>query len=119
MTASEFAARRSALQQRMAAEKLDAFVVGVGPNVRYLTGFTGSNGVMVMLSGGAVFFTDPRYQIQAAQEVDCPVRVASGPLLLQVAALLRRVKSKPAVRRGRRSQRRSALVQYVPPMPGL
>lgn len=94
MTASEFAARRGALERRMAAEKLDAFVVGVGPNVRYLTGFTGSNGLVVMLRDGAVFFTDPRYQIQAAQEVDCPVRVASGPILLQVAALLRRVKSK-------------------------
>jgi len=94
VTASEFAARRSALRQRMAAERLDAFVVGVGPNVRYLTGFTGSNGVVVMLPGGAVFFTDPRYQIQAAQEVGFPVRVATGPLLLQVAALLRRVKSK-------------------------
>lgn len=94
MNASEFAARRGAFKQRMSAEKLDAFVVGAGPNVRYFTGFTGSNGVVVMLRGGAVFFTDPRYRIQAAQEVECPVRVASGPLLLQVAALLRRVKSK-------------------------
>ncbi|HLM98892.1 MAG TPA: Xaa-Pro peptidase family protein [Bryobacteraceae bacterium] len=94
MAASEFATRRQALERQMAAGKLDALVVSFGPNVRYLTGFTGSNGVVVILPGRAVFFTDPRYRIQAAQEVGCQVRVASGPILPRVASLLRQAKSR-------------------------
>jgi len=92
--ASEFASRRRALERRMVDEKLDAFVVSFGPNVRYLTGFTGSNGLLVMLPGRAALFTDPRYRIQAAQEVDCPVQVTAGPMLPRIAAFLRRAKSR-------------------------
>jgi Xaa-Pro aminopeptidase len=92
--ASEFAARRSALASRLVEHDLDALVVSFGPNVRYLTGYTGSNGVVVLMPDRAVFFTDPRYRIQAAQEVDCSVRVVSGVMLLSVAQYLRRIKSK-------------------------
>jgi Xaa-Pro aminopeptidase len=91
---NELAARRKLLQRNMQASKLDAFVVSFISNVHYLTGFTGSNGLVVVLPERAVFFTDPRYRIQAAQEVACPVRVVTGPMLPQVAALLHRVKSK-------------------------
>lgn len=94
MPLSEFTLRRAALQQQMAEKKVDAFIAGFGPNVRYLTGFTGSNGMVLVLSHRAVFLTDPRYRIQAAQEVDCPVRVVSGPMLPHLVALLRRAKSK-------------------------
>lgn len=94
MPNSECDVRRSAIRRRMAEGKLDAFVVGYGPNVRYLTGFTGSNGTIVMLPDRAVFFTDPRYRIQAAQEVDCPVRVAAGPILPRAAELLSRARSR-------------------------
>jgi Xaa-Pro aminopeptidase len=73
---------------------LDALVVSFLPNVRYLTGYTGSNGLVVILPDRAAFFTDPRYRIQAAQEVDCSVRVVSGAMLPGVAHYLRRLKSK-------------------------
>jgi Xaa-Pro aminopeptidase len=96
VAASEFAARRQALERQMVAGKLDALVVSFGPNVRYLTGFTGSNGLVVILPGRAVFFTDPRYRIQSAQEVGCQTRVATGPILPRVAALLRGAKSRRA-----------------------
>jgi Xaa-Pro aminopeptidase len=39
-------------------------------NVRYLTGFTGSNGAVVIGPDTRVFFTDFRYQEQSAVEVD-------------------------------------------------
>jgi Xaa-Pro aminopeptidase len=94
VAADEFASRRSALERRMSVDKLDAFVVVHLPNVRYLSGFTGSNGLMAILSGRAVLFTDPRYRLQAAQEVTCSVRVVTGPPLPQVAALLRRARSR-------------------------
>jgi len=61
--ASEFAARRSVLAYKLVEYDLDALVVSFGPNVRYLTGYTGSNGLVVILQDRAVFFTDPRYRI--------------------------------------------------------
>ncbi len=39
-------------------------------NVRYLTGFTGSNGWLLLgRDGGGTFFTDPRYEEQSSHEV--------------------------------------------------
>jgi Xaa-Pro aminopeptidase len=92
--ASEFAARRNVLACKLAEHSLDAQVVSFLPNVRYLTGYTGSNGLVVIMPGRSAFFTDPRYRIQAAQEVDCPVRVVSGAMLPGVAQYLRRMKTK-------------------------
>src|SRR3954470_15921938 len=55
------------------------------PNVRYLTGYTGSSGLLLLeASGDATFFTDPRYTIQAAAEVSCRVKVCKGPILPEV-----------------------------------
>ncbi|WP_229051151.1 Xaa-Pro peptidase family protein [Aeromicrobium sp. Leaf350] len=57
-------------------------------NVRYLTGFTGSNGALVLSAAGEpVLVTDGRYRDQAAAE--CPdVRVHVAPTLLAPAAAL-------------------------------
>lgn len=38
-------------------------------NVRYLTGFSGTNGQVLVHGGGAVFFTDPRYEARAGDLV--------------------------------------------------
>jgi Xaa-Pro aminopeptidase len=55
---------------RVALEGLDALVVTNLVNVRYLTGYTGSNGVAVVGGDGRrLFFTDFRYMTQAASEV--------------------------------------------------
>ena len=94
MPTSEFAARRRVLACKLAEHNLGALVVSFLPNVRYLTGYTGSNGLLVITPDRAMFFTDPRYRIQAAQEVDCPVRVVSGAMLPSVAQYLQRMKSK-------------------------
>lgn len=61
--------RRSRLAVRLAELELDALVVTRLPNVRYLTGFTGSNGQLVLGREGAVFLTDGRYEAQAGHEV--------------------------------------------------
>jgi Xaa-Pro aminopeptidase len=93
MLTPEFVERRRALALQLAAEKADAILVAFLANVRYLTGFTGSNGMLLLLaSGEAVFFTDPRYRIQSAAEVDCVAKVSKGPLLLDVLALASRKK---------------------------
>ena len=54
--------RRERLSERLGALDLDALIVTRLPNVRYLTGFTGSNGqVVVARDGSGVFLTDGRY----------------------------------------------------------
>jgi Xaa-Pro aminopeptidase len=39
------------------------------PNVRYLTGFTGSNGQLILTSNDGIFLTDSRYMEQARREL--------------------------------------------------
>jgi Xaa-Pro aminopeptidase len=48
----------------------DLILVTSLQNVRYLTGYTGSNGVALIGPESRVFFTDFRYQEQSAVEVD-------------------------------------------------
>jgi Xaa-Pro aminopeptidase len=87
----EFQQRRLALAEQLAPLEADAILVSFLPNVRYLTGYTGSNGMLLLFgSGDATFFTDPRYRLQAATEVDCAIKVSTGPLLPDVVALIAR-----------------------------
>lgn len=96
--ADEAAARRKQLSSRLAEQKLQVLVVTHGPNVRYLTGFTGSNGLLLLFANGSAnFFTDPRYTIQAGRETTCKVKVARGPLL---AAAAKRIVAKRLKRIG-------------------
>jgi Xaa-Pro aminopeptidase len=85
--------RREALRRGAGERGLDAVLVTNLLNVRYLTGFTGSNGVLlVRTDGGDVFGTDGRYTTQAATQVpDVEVLVDRAT----VAAVARE-----AVRRG-------------------
>ena len=61
--------RRAKLAARLAALEVDALLVTRLPNVRYLTGFTGSNGQLLVTASEAIFFTDSRYAEQARHEV--------------------------------------------------
>src|SRR5215467_11408420 len=87
---TEFEKRRDLVSDGLADRKLDGLLVSFGPNLRYLSGFTGSNGALLVLPDRSILFTDPRYTIQASQEVTCQVRIAKGPLLLDVVAAIRR-----------------------------
>jgi Xaa-Pro aminopeptidase len=81
----EFEQRRGLIGAGLENRELDAMLVTSPASVRYLTGFTGSNGVLLVLPGEAVFFTDPRYAIQSAGEISCRTQVARGPILPAVA----------------------------------
>ena len=74
--------------------KIDALLVSGLPNVRYLTGYTGSNGLVLWTPESMTLFTDPRYTIQAGQESSCAVRIARGPLHLAVAQSIGRKRLK-------------------------
>jgi Xaa-Pro dipeptidase len=67
-----FGTRRAALRQRLRDGGLDGLLVTDLVNVRYLTGFTGSNAALLVGAGGedgTVFCTDGRYLTQAAGQV--------------------------------------------------
>ena len=70
------------LRGLMRREKLDGFVVVNLPNVRYLCGYTGSNGLMLVTHREAWFYTDFRYQEQVKTEVKgCRKRVLTRDLV--------------------------------------
>ena len=67
------AERADRLAERLAGRRLDALLVTHMVNVRYLTGFSGTNGLAIVGAGedGArVFVTDFRYVERAAEEVE-------------------------------------------------
>ncbi|MCW2831460.1 MAG: X-Pro dipeptidase [Aeromicrobium sp.] len=69
--------RRGRLIPMLAERELDGLLVTTLVNVRYLTGFTGSNGALLLRAdGAATFFTDGRYRDQAADELpDVPTTI--------------------------------------------
>ena len=89
-TSNESEPRRRDVAAGLAEHKLDAMLVSHGANLRYLSGFTGSNGSLLILDGKSILFTDPRYRIQAAQESTCQVKVAKGPLGDEIARAIQR-----------------------------
>ncbi|HUX66175.1 MAG TPA: aminopeptidase P family protein [Terriglobales bacterium] len=74
----DYRARQLALRARLASAGLDGLLVAHLPNIRYLTGFSGSNALLLLELGRATLYTDGRYRQQAAQEV-AQARVAIPP----------------------------------------
>lgn len=69
-TPTPSASRRvDAVRARVAELDLDGLLVRHLPNIRYLTGFTGSNAWLYVGARVALFATDGRYEIQADEEV--------------------------------------------------
>jgi Xaa-Pro aminopeptidase len=84
-------ARRDRLRERLAAAELDAMLVSDLVNVRYLSGFTGSNAALLIVTDREtpVLATDGRYRTQAAQQAadaEIVVERACGPHLAGRAA---------------------------------
>jgi Xaa-Pro aminopeptidase len=62
--------RGERLEQQLAERELDRMLVTDLTNVRYLTGFTGTNGACICGPGVRLFLTDFRYTERAAAEVE-------------------------------------------------
>ncbi len=56
------------LRAKLAERELDRLLVTNLDNVRYLSGFTGTNGTLLVGAGEAVLLTDFRYTVQAAEQ---------------------------------------------------
>ncbi len=90
----DYLARQKKFQQTLEGEDLDGFIVTHPPNLRYLCGYTGSNGLLLFLGRRRTFLTDGRYTEQAREEVrGARVVIAKGPLLQTVAKVLESSKS--------------------------
>ena len=67
--AMDHAGRFERLQSILPNSKLDFLLITHLPNVRYLSGFTGSAAALLVSEQSATLFTDGRYIAQAKQEV--------------------------------------------------
>jgi Xaa-Pro aminopeptidase len=65
----DYDGRNMNLRGSLEAVKVDALLVTNLTNVRYLTGFSGTNGQVLITPGAAIFFSDPRYRARAADLV--------------------------------------------------
>ncbi len=72
----------AALRDGLARADLDALLVTALPNIRYLCGFSGSNGLLLVTSLECVLFTDFRYAEQVRDEVQPMVQVRIEPVSL-------------------------------------
>src|SRR5271170_7863537 len=95
-----FQARQKTLREHLASAGLDALLVSHLPNVRYLCGFTGSAGFLLVTESTSAFFTDVRYDTQGREEVKGAKVVIARKSLLSalgewIGARRRRPRSKP------------------------
>ena len=67
--------RQAALVEHLIGANLDGLLVSSLPNIRYLTGFSGSNALLFITPTESWFFTDFRYEAQVASEVVGATRV--------------------------------------------
>ncbi len=72
-------ARLAALGAALDVAHLDGLLVTSLPNIRYLTGFSGSSALLFVTARDALFITDFRYQTQVAEEVGDLAQVVIEP----------------------------------------
>jgi Xaa-Pro aminopeptidase len=78
-----FRRRQSKLREHLATTRFDGLLISHLPNIRYLCGFTGSAGLLLVEPTGSVFFTDVRYDTQAHNEVKAAKVVVAAKSALQ------------------------------------
>jgi Xaa-Pro aminopeptidase len=81
-----YAKRTRNLERALAQLKIDSILLTHLHNIRYLSGFTGSNGLLLSIRGRRTLFTDGRYTEQAGQETHgAKVVIAKGGLAQEAA----------------------------------
>lgn len=77
------------LQQSLHTHEADALVITDLTDIRWATGFTGSNGLLAITSDRAFFLTDGRYITQSQAEVSgAEIHIIAGDLLGALADLI-------------------------------
>ena len=62
--------------RKILTNNYEAVIITNLKNVRYLCGYTGSNGTLLVTKKDAVFFTDFRYQEQCQREINGCAEIA-------------------------------------------
>ena len=94
-----FQMRQKKLWEHLAITRFDGVLISHLPNIRYLCGFTGSAGFLLVEEGGNVFFTDVRYDTQAREEVKgAKVVIARKALLSAVGEWMATRRKRPRAR---------------------
>ena len=84
-----FLARQAKLRGHLLTTRFDGLLISHLPNIRYLCGFTGSAGFLLVEEGGSTFFSDVRYDTQAHEEVEgAKVVIAKKSVLEGIGAYL-------------------------------
>lgn len=91
---AEIGQRRRDIAAWLPELKADALLVSAPANVRYLSDYTGSNGLVLILPSETHFFTDPRYEISARQNIAGHVHIVKGPLIAGVVQVIKRKRLK-------------------------
>ena len=76
LVADSRARRLSALADGLTAAHVDGLLVTSLPNIRYLTGFSGSSALLFVAGRDVILITDFRYQTQIVDEVGSLARVS-------------------------------------------
>ena len=64
-----FEDRQMSVRKKLLSDRIDGLLFSSLENIRYLCGFTGSDGALVLTSNESYFLTDSRYWTQADEEV--------------------------------------------------
>lgn len=79
----DFQKRQKQLREQFTSTRYDGLLLSHLPNIRYLCGFTGSAGFLLVEEERSVFFTDVRYDTQAHEEVKSAKVVIARKNVLQ------------------------------------
>lgn len=87
--AQMFSSRQERLKGKLRISAAGAILVSRQTDVRWLTGFSGSNGCVLLFADQTLLFTDARYSNQAAEQApESKVHIVSGPAPDAAAAWL-------------------------------
>jgi Xaa-Pro aminopeptidase len=87
--------RVGAVLDEIKRKRTDGLFVTDITNVRYLSGFTGSSAYLLITGHGSWFFTDPRYELQATDEVKgFKVKIYTRAAFNTIASVVKRAKIK-------------------------
>jgi Xaa-Pro aminopeptidase len=87
--------RQARLVELLIGSNLDGLLVSSLPNIRYLTGFSGSNALLFLTPTDTWFFTDFRYEAQVSHEV-----VGASRVVIETSSLWKGLWEQLATRSG-------------------
>jgi Xaa-Pro aminopeptidase len=91
----DYRARQRRAEDALSARRAEALLVTHLPNVRYLCGFTGSAGALLITAGKRIFITDGRYREQARNEVqNARVVIHRVPLIDEIAQQVKKLRAR-------------------------